>query len=365
MLSSKFNMSLGFVPVILSILASEFIAQDIAICIGAGTGVLLSLHSMRNKKTYIPPILLYCTTGMLLLLSVMTLFLNNYRPYMSFPFVQEICVLIPPFILYHQRNNFLSRHTSSTQSCGKRRFAQGAEATIVSARVVLIMSLLHLLIILCSILLSHPLGDTTRYILFHIAPPLVFIASILFNQFGILYFNNVMDRMQFVPVVNTKGKVIGKAIASEAVGRKNEYLYPVVRIAVISHGMLFLQPRPECHPKKREKTDLLIEDYLIFGETLQEGAYRILRQTLPTVPTEELRFNFTYHFENKSTNRLVYLFTLDLKDDSLLQSFVNGKLWTLRQIEHNFGKGFFSDSLELEFEQLKTIIYTREKYKES
>ncbi|MDE5711889.1 hypothetical protein [uncultured Bacteroides sp.] len=364
-LSSKFNMSLGFVPVILSILLSELIAQDIAICIGAGTGVLLSLHSMRNKKTYIPPILLYCTTGMLLLLSVMTLILNNYHPYMSFPFVQEICVLIPPFILYHQRNSFLKRQTSPTQSCCKRRFAQGAEATIVSARVVLIMSLLHLLIILCSILLSHPLGDTTCYILFHIAPPLVFIASILFNQFGISYFNTVMNQMQFVPIVNIKGEVIGKAIASETVGRKNAYIYPVVRIAVVSHGMLFLRPRSGYNPKKREKTDLLIEDYLIYGENLQEGVQRILRHTLPTVAPEELCFNFMHHVKNKSTNRLVYLFTLDLKDDSLLQNFANGKLWTLRQIEHNLGKGFFSDSLELEFEQLKTIIYTREKYKES
>lgn len=61
-----------------------------------------------------------------------------------------------------------------------------------------------------------------------------------------------------------------------------------------------------------------MEGYLIYGETLEQGAHRILRQTLPTAPLDHLHFNFMYHFENEATNRLVYLFTLDLDDDSIL-----------------------------------------------
>ena len=209
--------------------------------------------------------------------------------------------------------------------------------------------MLHLLIIVCAMLLSHPLGETTRYTLFHLAPLLVFIVSILFNQFGIFYFNVVMGQTRFLPIVNVRGEVIGKIIAAEAVSRKDEAIYPVVRIAVISNGMLFLQPRPECSLTEKDKTDLLIEDYLNYGETLQESVHRILRQTLPTAPVEQLRFNLMYHFENETVNRLVYLFTLELKDDFLLQSFTNGKLWMLRQIEHNLGQGFFSSNLEQEF----------------
>lgn len=40
-LSSKFNMSLGYIPVIISIILCEFIIQDIAIYIGTGVGLLL------------------------------------------------------------------------------------------------------------------------------------------------------------------------------------------------------------------------------------------------------------------------------------------------------------------------------------
>lgn len=143
---------------------------------------------------------------------------------------------------------------SQTQKCCKQLFAQGAEAAIVSSRVILIISLLHFLIIFLAVLVSYPLGDTTRHILFYVAPPLVFISGILFNQFGIFYFNIVMNHTVFVPIVNTKGDVMGKAIASEAINRKNDYINPVIRIAVASHGMLFLLPAPNATFSRKIKS---------------------------------------------------------------------------------------------------------------
>ena len=366
-LSSRFNMSLGFIPVIISIILCEFITQDMSIYIGTGVGLFFSIYSVRHRGTHVPQIILYCTTGMLLLLSVTTLFLVNYCPRFMLPFTLEISAIIPPFVIYLNRRKFLDYHMSQTQKCCKQLFAQGAEAAIVSSRVILIISLLHFLIISLAILVSYPLGDTTRHILFYVAPPLVFILGILFNQFGIFYFNIVMNHTVFVPIVNTKGDVMGKAIASEAINRKNDYINPVIRIAVASHGMLFLLPRPKCNVFEKDKIDLLMEGFLIYGETLEQGAHRILRQTLPTAPLDHLHFNFMYHFENEATDRLVYLFTLDLDDDSILcnKNFKGGKLWTFQQMEHNLGRNFFSSCLEYEFEHLEAIIYTREKYKES
>ncbi|ADV43340.1 hypothetical protein [Bacteroides helcogenes] len=366
-LSSKFNMSLGFIPVIISILLCEFMTQDISIYIGSGVGLLLYFCSRRHKGVYIPPIILYSTTGMLLLLSITAFFTTSPCPSFLFPFTLEISATIPPIAIYLNRKRFLDYHTAQTGQCCKQLFAQAAEAAIVSARVVLIISFLHLIIIFLTVLISYPLGNTTRYILFNIAPPAVFILCIIFNQFGIFYFNIVMRHTVFVPIVNTKGDVTGKAIASEAINKKNEFINPVIRIAVASHGMLFLLPRPQCSVLEGGKTDLLIEGYLLYGETLEQGAGRILRQTLPTALTSDLYFNLMYHFENEKTNRLNYLFTLDLDDDSVLcnKTFKGGKLWTLQQIEHNLGKEFFSHCFECEYEHLKAIICTREKYRES
>jgi len=110
-----------------------------------------------------------------------------------------------------------------------------------------------------------------------------------------------------------------------------------------------------------------MESYLLYGETLEQGIKRVLLNTLPTASLQDLHFNFMYHFENEATNRLIYLFTLDLDDDSILcnKKFKGGKLWTFQQIEHNLHRNFFSSCFEHEYEQIKEIIYTREKYKES
>ena len=142
-LSSRFNMSLGFIPVIISIILCEFITQDMSIYIGAGVGLLFSIYSVRHRGTHVPQIILYCTTGMLLLLSVTTLFLVNYCPRFMLPFTLEISAIIPPFIIYLNRRRFLDYHMSQTQKCCKQLFAQGAEAAIVSSSVILIISPPH------------------------------------------------------------------------------------------------------------------------------------------------------------------------------------------------------------------------------
>ena len=94
---------------------------------------------------------------------------------------------------------------------------------------------------------------------------------------------------------------------------------------------------------------------------------RILKKNVPESWKKHLCFNLKYHYENHQTNRLVYLFLLDVEDDSALcdSNFRGAKLWTLSQIEQNLGMNYFSECFEYEYEHLKGIIYTREKYKES
>ena len=69
-LSSAFNMSLGFIPVIISILLCELITQDTAIYIGTGIGIIGIYLSYRRKGLLIPNFILYIATGVLALLSV-------------------------------------------------------------------------------------------------------------------------------------------------------------------------------------------------------------------------------------------------------------------------------------------------------
>ena len=115
-LSSKFNMSLGFIPVIVSIILCEFITQDISIYIGAGVGALYSLYTLWGKGARIPNFLLYCTTGMLLLLSLTTLIFGDCSSREMFPLTLEISTLIPVVIIFLNRKRFLMIILSQTKS---------------------------------------------------------------------------------------------------------------------------------------------------------------------------------------------------------------------------------------------------------
>ena len=78
-LSSAFNMSLGFIPVIISILLCELITQDTAIYIGTGIGIIGIYLSYRRKGLLIPNFILYIATGVLALLSVAALIPGDYN----------------------------------------------------------------------------------------------------------------------------------------------------------------------------------------------------------------------------------------------------------------------------------------------
>lgn len=365
-LSSAFNMSLGYIPVIISIVLCEFITQDTAIYIGTGIGMLYSYYSMHRKGVRIPNFILFISTGMLILLSLAALIPGDHVPHGALPLTLEVSILIPMLILFLHKKRFINYFLKKKEVCSKRLFAQGAESSIVSAHIILILGVIHFVVISLGIFISHPMGNPAKWIIFNLMPPSLFILCIILNQIGIHYFNRWLAHTEYVPIVNTQGDVIGKMMAAEALNYKNAYINPVVRIAVVSHGMLFLSPRPQTAILDRGKTDIPMECYLGYGESLAEGCRRILRTTLPAAESLKPTFSIMYHFENAVTNRLVYLFVLEVEDDAILRQphFKGGKLWQFQQIEQNLGQNFFSECFEEEYEHLKNVIDIREKYRE-
>ena len=109
-----------------------------------------------------------------------------------------------------------------------------------------------------------------------------------------------MAHTEYVPIVNTRGDVIGKSLAVEAINYKNAYINPVIRIAVSTHGMLFLCNRPQSCILDKGKVDIPMECYLRYGETLTAGANRLLSNAFPKASDLKPTFTISYHLK---TNR--------------------------------------------------------------
>lgn len=358
-LSSSYNMSLGFIPIIVTILLYGFISTDIAIYIGTGTGIIYSLFNYFIDSKRIPNFILYIVTAVLLVFSALALTGVIHKVLNWIPIIMEGAVALILLLIYLYKYHFIQYFRLKSLAPKRRHYTQAAESTVISARVLLLLVLIHLIILGIYALFFGPDSFSPK-VLMIAGPVAVFTLSAVFNQLGISFFNKEMNETNFIPVVDQKGSVISRVIREDIPELRSDVMLPVVRIAIESHNMLFL-----C--KNHDKVDTPLEDYVLFKESVEHAAKRIIKKTFPVNDWFDPRFSIKYKYKDEKTSRIVYLFIMHLDDDSVLcdRRFENGKLWTMKQIEQNLDKNYFSDMFEHEFDHLQTVIEIREKYKVS
>jgi hypothetical protein len=155
----------------------------------------------------------------------------------------------------------------------------------------------------------------------------------------------------WLPVIDETGKVYGKVTRSISDASGTKYLHPVMRIALIHKGMLFLKEN------SAQQLDYPFESCLKYKETLEEGAARIFRENgeLNSLP---YRCVFRYLFNNGKINRLIYLYLSNIQDESFLRQIHldSGKWWVGKHIEENLGTGLFSEYFEKEYGSLSHVL---------
>ena len=134
-------------------------------------------------------------------------------------------------------------------------------------------------------------------------------------------------------------------------------MHPVVRVALIYKGRIYLQMRDQDRLLNPGKLDYPFEKYMQFNHKVDETLRSSIRNECGgnDIP---LRFLLKYTFENEITKRLVFLYVSDIGDETVFNSLQlqGGKLWTSAQIEDNMGTEIFSECFELEYEYLKNTV---------
>jgi hypothetical protein len=161
----------------------------------------------------------------------------------------------------------------------------------------------------------------------------------------------------WLPIVNKSGKVSGKVAYSFSKISKNAFRHPVVRIALIHKGKLFLKRRPFSAMNDAHKIDYPFERYLRFNESVDEA----VRKTLLEQGAKEglpYHYLFKYRYNTEKTSRLVYFYICNIRDEELLNKIdlSDGHWWTSDGVKENLGEGFFSEFFENEFEFLSNTV---------
>ncbi len=169
---------------------------------------------------------------------------------------------------------------------------------------------------------------------------------------------------EWLPVVTETGEVTGRVAKSVTKDMKNRFMHPVVRVALMHNGAIYLKERDMRRVLNPGKLDYPFEEYMEFNDNLD----RVVKESLGKECGSDnlpVRFLLKYTFENDVTKRLIFLYVSEIDDDVQYNSLnlQGGKLWTAAQIEDNMGAGIFSECFELEFEYLKNTLLLVHQYK--
>ena len=352
-LSLRFNLALGLIPGLMAILLAFFIPHEQAIYIGTLIGVLASLYVWIRLNKEPKQVLLFSATLMLMLMSLSHSISFCHCPDSYQSLVIEIAVTLPAvLVIFIQKGLRTHRPTNAEK---KHRYRITFETLMASSKIIFVLLIIQVFISLLCWLFAGTSNKRMNYWLFAILPGIVLLATIVINQLSLRYFNRMMRKVIVLPIVNTRGDVIGKCLSGDS---RKKYIHPMIRISVIQNGMEWLHERSDRYSYDKGKQDVLIEGHLFFKESLEQGAYRMLRERFPHLPNDNLKFVSRYYMEYGGYKRLTYLFVLELakEEKPLLPHELKTKPWTWKQIDDNMGKGVFSYYFEYEYNEHMKIL---------
>ena len=159
-----------------------------------------------------------------------------------------------------------------------------------------------------------------------------------------------MDLIEYFPLVNENGDIIGKATRTEC-HSGTFLLHPVVHLHVFnSKGQLYLQKRAMNKDIQPGKWDTSVGGHVDFREKIEEALTREVREELGIlifVP----QFIIRYKFKSNVEAELVHSYFTKYDGDIIIDKteISEGKFWEITEIENSLGKEIFTPNFELEW----------------
>ncbi len=193
--------------------------------------------------------------------------------------------------------------------------------------------------------------------LFYILFAVVFGFEFIKQKLNVRKQENLPEE-EWLPLVNEKGEIIGKAPRS-ACHRGEKLLHPVVHLHVLNNQKhVYLQKRPVNKLVQPGKWDTAVGGHISAGETLETA---LKREAWEEIGLHDFSAKLvkTYRWDSDIESELVYAFvSYDFKSIHLHSEEVEeGRFWTLKQIDANLGNNVFTPNFEYEYQLLKNIVF--------
>jgi isopentenyldiphosphate isomerase/intracellular septation protein A len=336
----------GFIPLFIFVIADEIWGTTIGLIVAVSTGLLELIYYRIKDKVFDKFILL--DTLLIVVMGLISIALDNEVFFKIKPALigvlmcifLGISVFTPSNLLY----NLLRRYMKSIEFNDVQ-----FQAFQKNMRVLFWVFLGYTALVFYSVwFMSKEAWAFISGGLFYVIIGAYFLYEFLKNKLKQRKLNNE----EWLPVVNEKGDVIGKAPRSICHADK-KYLHPVIHLHVLNKkGELYLQKRP-MHKIQPGKWDTAVGGHLAFGENIETG---LKREALEELGLENFRpkLVMNYAWESEIERELVFCFTTTYTNRIAInqEELTDGKFWSHKEIRNALGKGVFTPNFEEEYKKL-------------
>lgn len=347
------NPILSSLPISIFLIVSCFFSFPFALAAGFGAYLVYLLvvrFCFKQESSYVLTLNLFIFILFLLfyLINPIRTLYTNYSG-----IILEICV-VAVFFIFIKSKSFFRKKLQYLDDITKDFKIIRYDFDIYVIRIFLSILILHLLTVLVYQLFPGKYHNIeTTFFIHHTLLFILLGIYYLYEIFHISRLGRILRNEIWLPIVTESGGVQGKIAESTSKEMGNKYLHPIVRIALVYKGKIYLRNRIDD-----DTLDYPFETNVLFEETLDSAVDRAFTENgeskdLPT------RFIFRYVMKNEKLSRLVYLYTCQIRDEETAQrlQLKSGKWWTSNQIDENLNSGIFSEYFENEYELLnKTIL---------
>ena len=343
------NPALGLIPyLVFSILIGE-INTIAAFAIGLGLSLLPLALRMRSEIR----VLYDVSAWSFLIAAIGLLFLvPDFHP--QFSFILAEIVLVSSLMIFRLSRKSMIKRLHKSRQVERKYYLYESFQVAFQTQYALTFHLIVILGFRVFFIMRYPMLDIVLVLnMFQI----ILAAIIVLQALRFKMLDKRLKEEEWLPVVSEQGDVQGKVAKSVSQNLKNKFLHPLVRVALIYDGKLYLKDRDTSRLLDPGKLDYPFEKYMQYNHNLDDAIRNMIKKE---VLTEELpvRFLLKYVFENENTKRLIFLYVSLISSENAYNTLnlQGGKLWTPKQIDDNIGNNIFSECFELEFEYLKNTV---------
>jgi isopentenyldiphosphate isomerase/intracellular septation protein A len=355
------NFTIGFIPLVIFIIADEIFGLKTALIVAVGTGIIEFVYyyiRFRQVEKFVA-----FDVFLLLVFATVSLLLEN-----------ELFFKLKPAFIEFILAILLAIHAFSNKPLlimmGKR-FLKGIQFDEKQLSLLRSISRILLLIVLLhTALIVYAAYFMSKEAWAFISGGLFYIIFALFLAGQFFYFKwqkkqipqqssgyTPLEGEEWFDLVTPEGQVIGKAPRS-AVHGNPKLLHPVVHLHVFNkNGQLYLQKRAANKMVQPEKWDTSVGGHILSGEDVRTALKREAGEELG-IKSNNFQPLYRYVMHNDFESELVYTFKIiyngPVRINKAEISF--GRFWRLQEIERNLSTGIFTPNFEQEFTMLKKII---------